>query len=173
MNLATEDGLTGLANRRANDVALQRAFAQSRRDGNPLSLLLVDVDQFKAYNDTYGHRPATFCARSETCWDEPAAAKRRSGALRRRDLRPVLPDTPEEAQCRLPRREQTVLGLGMSIPVQIRRSYRRVTTIKPESTLERADELTAGADEALYAAKAEGRNRTVFVEPCQRLAASA
>ncbi|MBI4923590.1 MAG: diguanylate cyclase [Devosia nanyangense] len=53
--LATTDGLTGLANRRALDEALETEIARSRRDGTPLALLMIDVDLFKLYNDIYGH----------------------------------------------------------------------------------------------------------------------
>src|SRR5690606_21290237 len=54
--LAATDGLTGLTNRRGFDAALETELARCRRSGEPLSLLLVDVDRFKAYNDLYGHQ---------------------------------------------------------------------------------------------------------------------
>ncbi|RWV24074.1 diguanylate cyclase, partial [Escherichia coli] len=49
------DALSGLANRRSHDLALRQRIAQARRDRQPLSLLLLDLDDFKAYNDTFGH----------------------------------------------------------------------------------------------------------------------
>ncbi|MGO9901363.1 MAG: diguanylate cyclase [Solirubrobacteraceae bacterium] len=52
---ARTDPLTGLANRRVWEESLQRELLRARRDGRPLSLLLIDIDHFKAYNDQYGH----------------------------------------------------------------------------------------------------------------------
>jgi len=59
--LATLDGLTGLANRRHFDDRLGEEWARARRDGTPLSLLLIDVDHFKKYNDHYGHQAGDRC----------------------------------------------------------------------------------------------------------------
>ncbi len=53
--LAVTDGLTGLANRRAFDRALEREAARARRYGHPLALIILDIDSFKQYNDAYGH----------------------------------------------------------------------------------------------------------------------
>lgn len=58
-HLATTDSLTGLLNRRAVDEALERELSRSARERTPISLLLIDVDHFKAFNDYYGHRRAT------------------------------------------------------------------------------------------------------------------
>ncbi len=59
--LASTDGLTGLANRRSFDKALTRELARCSRDGLPVALLLVDVDHFKRYNDSYGHQEGDEC----------------------------------------------------------------------------------------------------------------
>lgn len=55
-SLASRDGLTGLANRRSFDAKLEEEVKRSSRDRLPLSLLMIDIDYFKAYNDTYGHQ---------------------------------------------------------------------------------------------------------------------
>ncbi len=90
--LATSDGLTGLANRRHFDERLAEEWARAKRDGSPLSLLLVDVDHFKKFNDQYGHQAGDGClralARILVRPGPPAGRPRR--ALRRRGVRPAV-----------------------------------------------------------------------------------
>lgn len=62
--LAFSDGLTGLANRRAFDECLHREWRRHERTGKPLSLVLLDVDHFKAYNDRHGHAEGDACLRA-------------------------------------------------------------------------------------------------------------
>src|SRR5260370_1952999 len=62
--LAAIDGLTGLANRRHFDERLENEWARARREGTTLSLLMIDVDNFKKFNDQYGHPPADAYFRS-------------------------------------------------------------------------------------------------------------
>ncbi len=59
--LATTDALTDLANRRRFDGTLQKEWHESRRSRTPLSILLIDADHFKSYNDRYGHQAGTRC----------------------------------------------------------------------------------------------------------------
>lgn len=62
-NLATHDSLTGLLNRRSFDEFLEREWQRGRRDARPLALIMIDVDHFKRYNDTYGHQMGDECLR--------------------------------------------------------------------------------------------------------------
>jgi diguanylate cyclase (GGDEF)-like protein len=62
--VARQDGLTGLANRRFFDEALEVEFACSRREGKALSLIMIDVDRFKRFNDEYGHPAEDACLRA-------------------------------------------------------------------------------------------------------------
>src|ERR1700721_3236766 len=58
---ATTDGLTGVANRRQFDVSLESEWLRAQRSGEPVSLLMIDVDHFKLYNDLYGHPQGDMC----------------------------------------------------------------------------------------------------------------
>ena len=60
-SLALVDGLTGLANRRQFDALLEQELQRSRKSGEPLSLIMLDIDFFKRYNDTYGHVAGDMC----------------------------------------------------------------------------------------------------------------
>ena len=62
--LAATDGLTGLANRRTFDSHLESEWLRAAREDTPLSLLLVDIDYFKAFNDAYGHQAGDHCLRA-------------------------------------------------------------------------------------------------------------
>lgn len=166
--LAVTDGLTGLANRRLFDKQLETEWLRASREKSPVSLLLVDVDQFKAYNDIYGHQAGDECLR--TIAKAIASAARRPGDLVARyggeELVVLLPDLDEagaaavaedirakvEALCvrheaNIPSRTLTVsIGSATCIPSLDR------TRIGP------ADLITL-ADAALYRAKQDGRNR--------------
>jgi PAS domain S-box-containing protein len=82
-SLAATDGLTRLANRRAFDERLADEWARARRDGTQLSLLLIDVDHFKKFNDHYGHLAGDGCLRALS----RILSARPRGALRRRGIR--------------------------------------------------------------------------------------
>lgn len=60
-SLALVDGLTGLANRRQFDILLDQSLERSRKSGEPLSLIMIDIDFFKRYNDTFGHVAGDLC----------------------------------------------------------------------------------------------------------------
>ena len=177
-NLAREDGLTGLTNRRAYDEALARAFAQSRRIGAPLSLLLVDIDRFKLYNDTCGHPVGDNCLRTvgsllKRTLQRPGDIAARYGGD---EFAAILPDTPKEGAMLLAetmRKRVRNLGLQHSgnalgiVTISI-----GVATLTADGAFARPEDLVRAADAALYAAKAAGRDRTIAAEPEQRLAAT-
>ena len=178
---ATVDALTLLGNRRAFDDALAREWRRSLRQGEPLSLLMVDVDHFKAYNDRYGH-PA-----GDACLTTLGDALRRS-AQRPTDIVAryggeefalLLPNTARAGAEQLAHR---VLGNveKLAIPHATSTVARHVTvsigvaSYDAESTCwappspdsrfagaaaSEASFLLGAADEALYAAKQGGRAR--------------
>jgi diguanylate cyclase (GGDEF)-like protein len=100
--LSATDGLTGLANRRHFDATLRNEWARARRTLQPLALIMIDVDQFKKYNDCYGHQAGDACLISVARVLQ-AGARRTSDLVARHDgarFALVLPDTDAgAAQC--------------------------------------------------------------------------
>jgi hypothetical protein len=93
--LAETDALTGLSNRRSFDESLQREYEVAKQSGRPLSLLMIDVDRFKAFNDRYGHLAGDDCLKSVA--SAIGATARRSGDITARfggeEFAVLLPDT--------------------------------------------------------------------------------
>ncbi len=166
--LATEDGLTGLANRRHLDAYLASAFLRARHEGTSLAFALVDVDFFKGYNDAYGHQ------RGDQALIEVAKAMRarvrREGDLVARyggeEMAIVLPGvSAEQALAMAEQVREAVQHLGIehrqSAYDQITVSVGVVAGV-PGVDLSDAEAMVAAADQALYAAKGGGRNRVVL-----------
>ncbi|MBB1251719.1 diguanylate cyclase [Rhizobium sp. G21] len=94
--MATTDGLTNLLNRRAFDASLAAEMTRSQKNGTCVSLLLIDVDRFKAYNDTYGHTAGDECLR-QIAQAVRATARRRGDRAARyggEEMAVILPNTP-------------------------------------------------------------------------------
>jgi diguanylate cyclase (GGDEF)-like protein/PAS domain S-box-containing protein len=171
--LAMQDGLTGLANRRAFDGALDREWHRAARDGAPLSLLLLDVDRFKAFNDRYGHQAGDECLRSVA--QAVKEAVHRFGDLAARyggeELAMLLPGTAMAGAAEVAERARAaVQALGLPHleggPLQVVTVSIGVATITPLIDGPPPARLVAAADGALYQAKHNGRNRVV-VAPMQ------
>jgi diguanylate cyclase (GGDEF)-like protein len=176
--LARMDGLTGLTNRRAFDEALEREFGRSRRAAAPLSLLLVDVDHFKAFNDTYGHPAGDECLKTiatvlRDTLNRPADLIARYGG---EEFAAILPDTDAGgavAVAEAIRRGVRDLALPLaSVDAGLVTASVGVSTWPGGDAPGSVDELVAEADEALYAAKAAGRDRVVASRSSQAQAAT-
>lgn len=160
---AQRDSLTQLANRRCFDEALEREWRRGRRVGNPLTLLMVDIDHFKKINDNYGHRVGDQCLQglaAVLC----RMARRPNDLVARyggEEFAVLLPDVNlaratimAEALCLKVRQYMFEAGVGspMSLTVSI-----GVAAQVPSKTT-RGDGLVEAADRALYDAKRAGRN---------------
>lgn len=165
--LAQEDGLTGLANRRHFDVRLTRASELAQEQQTALALIMVDVDEFKKYNDAYGHLEGDACLRR--------VAKALQSALHRQgdfvaryggeEMVLLLPETDVEQAAKVAERaRQAVVDLHLPHAATAR-GYVSVSlgVAAWVPAQDRTPEgLLKAADEALYGAKREGRNRVVI-----------
>jgi diguanylate cyclase (GGDEF)-like protein/PAS domain S-box-containing protein len=165
-SLVVVDALTGISNRRRFDESLATEWRRSLREGSKLSLLLIDADHFKRYNDTYGH------VRGDSCLKQIAEATLdvvlRPGDLVARyggeEFAVVLPGTDEEGAlavaeeiCQMVRKRQ--LPHEGNAPGIVTVSI-GCATIVPQRG-KSAQDLIELADQALYRAKGRGRNRVV------------
>ena len=168
--LSVTDALTGVANRRAFDRQLDLEWRRCLREQRPLALLLLDVDSFKAYNDTYGHPAGDACLHKVGA--ELRAAAHRPGDLAARyggeEFALLLPGaTPAGARGVAEAVRLRVQSLAID---HIASAAADVVTISVGAVSlrplvgERAAVLVAAADEALYRAKANGRNRVEMAD---------
>ena len=170
---AVTDELTGLFNRRRFQEAMATEVERSKRFGQPVGLVLLDLDDFKTVNDTYGHQQGDLVLREvarvlrETSReiDEPA----RYGG---EELAVVLPGTDLEGAYNLAERVRAGIE-ELALPLLDGEGTLGVTASFGVATLPgSADdmrELVAAADEALYRAKRAGKNRTVRAEASPQL----
>lgn len=166
---ASRDPLTHLYNRRYFDIALQREIARCERESKPLTLILMDLDHFKKFNDHYGHAAGDACLKAVACTIQ-ASAKRASDLAARyggEEFLLLLPDTDEVDAVRMAEElrravealaiahQQSALGrVTLSLGIAVSQAARRLT----------AEQLIRNADVALYAAKEAGRNRAQLAQ---------
>lgn len=164
-DLAFVDGLTGVANRRRFDAALDAEWRRSRRSATPLSMLLIDIDHFKKYNDHYGHLAGDDCLLGVAA--QLALELRRSHDLVARyggeEFACLLPECGlDGAKTKAEALRQSVASLsvphaGIAPPGIVSISV-GVACVLP-SDEHAPSHLVNLADQQLYNAKAQGRNR--------------
>ena len=169
--LAAKDGLTGLANRRAFDQTLQSEWLRAQRSGKPLSLLFVDVDHFKLFNDRHGHQSGDECLRAVARVVSRHAVRPLDLASRYggEEFALILPEMDCDAACVIADEIRTAVmalkiahganGAGDHVTLSV-----GVASHIPGEADGNPDRLLGAADEALYAAKRLGRNRVICAE---------
>jgi diguanylate cyclase (GGDEF)-like protein len=171
--LAATDGLTGLANRRTFDRTLEAEWLRAARLVTPLSLLLIDIDRFKPFNDRYGHQAGDECLR--TVARILSEAMKRSTDLVARyggeEIAVLLPATDAEGAAAVAedvraRVQALAIPHDANAPCCVLTISIGSATLLPSFELLTADPnmLVALADQALYQAKLQGRNRVSMAE---------
>jgi diguanylate cyclase (GGDEF)-like protein len=175
--LAASDPLTGLANRRLLQEAMERELRRAARNRTEVSLVMVDVDYFKRYNDSLGHVRGDDCLRQVAMALRSAAARPADLAARYggEEFAVLLPETAAPAAAAIAESLRQVMQ-KLAIPhpdspvagwVTISAG---VTSLMPAAGVEPA-QLIAAADEALYLAKQQGRNRVLVAGRAEPVAA--
>jgi two-component system chemotaxis family response regulator WspR len=166
-SLTNVDGLTGLSNRRYFDEYIEAEWKRAIRSNNPLSILMIDVDHFKQYNDTYGHLAGDDVLKSvaatikKSCTRSTDLAARFGGE----EFVIILPETDAPGACQLG--EQVCRDIeALALPHSESSAGKYVTiSVGEASVVPLVDEnvmlLIDCADKALYEAKKAGRNRMI------------
>lgn len=159
------DALTGIPNRRSHNEVQRREWDRCQRSGAPLSVVMIDVDMFKQYNDHYGHGAGDECLRQvgqalAACVKRPWDFVARYGG---EEFSAVLPETGfDGALCMAEQFRSAVAALELphahSTAAAVVTISVGVATIVPTGAAE-LEQLAAAADKMLYEAKTGGRNR--------------
>jgi diguanylate cyclase (GGDEF)-like protein len=167
---AGTDPLTSLANRRAFEARANSEWQRARRTGNPLALMMLDVDRFKLYNDRYGH-PAGDGALASVAHAVGAHARRAGDCAARyggEEFVLMLPDT-DEAHARVVAEQVRAAVEALAMPHEGSPIGVLTVSVGVASTSDGSfaswRSLTQAADDALYAAKGAGRNRVMAWQP--------
>ncbi|MGE4064048.1 MAG: diguanylate cyclase [Rhodospirillaceae bacterium] len=170
VRLARTDGLTGLYNRRTFDDILLREWRRLARTGEPLSIVMMDVDHFKLYNDTYGHGGGDVCLQrvgraAQGTLQRPADVLARYGG---EEFVALLPETKLDGAVAVAEAIRSAV-LALEIPHSSSKTATHVSVSlgvacavpQPEQEPTTLLEL---ADKQLYAAKMAGRNRAIGLD---------
>ena len=163
------DALTGVANRRAFDLGLTREWARAMRAKRPLAVALLDIDHFKQFNDTYGHREGDLCLQlvARAC---SASVVRTSDLFARyggEEFAIILPETDDRASRIAAERLRSAVE-SLAIPHALGEERIVTASVGIASMVPKRGaspfELIERADRGLYRAKGTGRNRVICVD---------
>jgi diguanylate cyclase (GGDEF)-like protein/PAS domain S-box-containing protein len=167
--LVWKDGLTGLANRRRFDEALQDAWRKALAGGWPLAVLMIDVDHFKQFNDCYGHQHGDFCllgvseSIANSLFHPDDLAARYGGE----EFAVILQQTNTDDAAHVAERiRHAVHSLGRPHAVSPLGVLTVSVGVAAATAMPQGDPaaIVKAADEALYISKREGRNRTTLLD---------
>ena len=171
--LTIQDELTGIANRRHFNAVLEQEWRRSVRNGTPVSLILIDIDFFKDYNDTYGHQSGDACLKQvasslDRTFNRPGDLVARYGG---EEFVAVMSDVDTEDAATMAEKLRTQVE-ALDIPHECSQASTRVTiSLGGATTIPAGSEspaaLIEAADGALYQAKREGRNRVKHINVAQ------
>lgn len=165
--LAATDSLTGLANRRCLDQVLQQEWARAQRGTRPLSVLMVDVDHFKAFNERHGHQGGDEALRNvaqviEQCIRRPGDLAARYGG---EEFVVILPETDLAGALTI---AETIRSSIEALPPFASDTQPITVSVGVSSQWASADKmleaLLCAADAALYQAKHSGRNQVRYID---------
>jgi diguanylate cyclase (GGDEF)-like protein len=166
---AVTDALTEIPNRQSFSDTMEREFKRSRREQVPLSIIMCDVDNFKEYNDNYGHSNGDLCLKKVA--QAIRSSLKRAGDFCARyggeEFIVILPNTSSDGAMRVAERMRSkVEEMGIehkkSSPARIVTMSLGAATSEDTATLVSLEELIRYADIALYRAKEQGRNQVRF-----------
>ena len=171
METARRDGLTGISNRRTFDEHVDRIWAQAAREHTPMTLLLIDIDHFKAYNDRFGHQAGDECLR-RVAWSLSNNARRPLDIAARyggEEFAIILFDSRRDHAEVVARQIQSdIEALNIAHPLSPEGGQWLTVSIGIACIEPLVDRSHHGfvqlADEALYAAKERGRNCVVIMD---------
>jgi len=165
-HLATTDGLTGLNNHRHFQELLAREIERSRRYRRPLALLIMDIDHFKSFNDTYGHPVGDLVLKEiATCIKNAIRLNDIPARYGGEEFVVIIPESTAQGALKTAERirasieQHTVVSLGRELKVTISIGCSAFPENAPTQQA-----LIDTADKALYSAKEHGRNRVIFYQ---------
>jgi diguanylate cyclase (GGDEF)-like protein len=166
---SARDGLTGVFNRRSFDSTAQAEWLRAQRNRQVLSLVLLDVDHFKRYNDHFGHVQGDACLRAVAqalaqTVKRPADMVARYGG---EEFVMLLPDTPGDSALRMAEKARLAVA-ALQLPAHVGGQHVSLSggcaTWHEGSAYQSLEELLNAADQALYQAKAQGRNQVCALQ---------
>jgi two-component system, cell cycle response regulator len=160
--LATIDHLTGVANRRSFETALEAELARTRRTGEPTALIMCDIDRFKLLNDEHGHQVGDEVLQGVAALLQAGAREYDTvGRFGGEEFTVVMPGCDvRDAAMTAERLRSAIEAATLAVPVTV--SFGVAVAPHQAATV---DGLVKAADDALYRAKAEGRNRVSVSQP--------